>query len=1203
MQRSTPTSIRGRSARLRPLMLALCAAGCTTATMAQLRPGEVVVAPTALPDVVNKFHNNATKPDAIQITTNVTETSASMKIDQDATRGLIEMANMRLGSQASIDVTATSASAVTVLRAVDLNASYIYGRITANDRLFLVNPNGIYVGPGASISARGLALSALDISSEDAADNYARFMTQPHVVFRADTSAYGNTASYGSPVVEVDSKATLTSTDGGGVMLIGDHGVRNRGDIGGAGTGSITMLATGQAEVDIGDSGFIKLVASEAGPLRSMVPEGRVVVNEGTLDAPNGTITLLSQGWGFQRNVFGDPSGLSAYITEGSLNGVINTGTIKAQSSGGGLGGSVSMRAEGDEMAVLNSGTVDVRALDADSQAGSILLSAQHVLVGNVRGATAQLLASGPAGGGVIVLNNATTPFNEGDNTILVLPSAELNADAELLGDGGLIRLSGLDGLSLEQVRDGTNYSSVRAFGRLSARGGSNGGKGGVVEMGGDQVVVRSNDTDPFTDQAYGHATIQVGARAAGNAGGLWSVYSPGITIGNRVPGTDWFSTYINVDDINLVLNSGASVGMSTAYQFDAQVYSRDLTIEAGTWINQAEGGGGNYLYLQSGRDLVVENNTAITSSSGKLDVALVADADGDGRGSLILEGYRSGPVTLGAGRKQALAMPMAEGDAPITIQTNGGRLDLNGAKPVGQAGPEQDANYDAGVYISGTLINTQGATGRGDVFIQGAGGATGYLPDSSRVGPSQNGVTITGNTEITAGNVNIVGQSMSATGVSLSDTTISTDKGTIDVRGLSQGGTYRADVGQPIGVDIGSNVVLNAGQGHVKILGRGIREAVADVTAVPSAFGVRIQDLTITTSGGAAGQQITLVGQSGGSVGEGVSVSSGAPGLRVHDQAGSGLAATADLVIGASADANAPQALNLGTPYLNTTGRLNYRPAGVSSEGQLTESPATAIRVGTGAGGVPTNFIVRPQWFNAASNSSIPLGSAVVIGSNIHTGLISVENEALAGAGIVTLQNQGAGAAGIQLGAQSTTIQSLSLVSGGNITQSGAINVAQLNLLPSPGAGVQLNDAGNRISGISYDNRSTTPSVSAQAVPAASSRGGIAAYSVDQVTPNNSTFSALNVTYYREQTRLPVDDRPHKPFESSDALNELRTDVYVRGQLSRPQLCTPANTSGAVASEQTAVDPLSLEWTKVRRGAQLTNCSGVQADSNCSAF
>jgi len=1201
MQRSTPTSIRGRSARLRPLMLALCAAGCTTATMAQLRPGEVVVAPTALPDVVNKFHNNATKPDAIQITTNVTETSASMKIDQDATRGLIEMANMRLGSQASIDVNATSASAVTVLRAVDLNASYIYGRITANDRLFLVNPNGIYVGPGASISARGLALSALDISSEDAADNYARFMTQPHVVFRADTTAYGNTASYGSPVVEVDSKATLTSTDGGGVMLIGDYGVRNRGEITATGKGNIVLLATGQAEVDIGDSGFIKLVASEAGPYRQFVSEGRVVINEGLLDAPNGSVSLLSQGWGFLTNVYGDPSGLSFYITEGSLNGVINTGTIRAQGSGGGQG-SVSMVAEGDYTAVLNAGTVDVRALDVDSEAGSILLSAQNVVVGNTQG-TAALLASGPAGGGVIVLNNATTPFNEGNNTILVLPSAELNADAEQLGDGGLIRLSGLDGLSLEQVRDGTNYSSVRAFGRLSARGGTNGGKGGVVEMGGDQVVVRSNDTDPFTDQAYGRATIQVGARAAGNAGGLWSVYSPGITIGNRVPGTDWFSTYINVDDINQVLNSGASVGMSTAYQFDAQVYSRDLTIEAGTWINQAEGGGGNYLYLQSGRDLIVENNTAITSSAGKLDVALVADADGDGRGSLILEGYRSGPVTLGADRKQAQAMPMAEGDAPITIQTNGGRLDLNGAKPVGQAGPEQDANYDAGVYISGTSINTQGATGRGDVFIQGAGGVTGYQPDSSQTGPSQNGVTITGNTEITAGNVNIVGQSMSATGVSLRDTTISTDKGTIDIRGLSQGGTYRADVGQPIGVDIGSNVVLNAGQGHVKILGRGIREAVADVTAVPSAFGVRIQDLTITTSGGAAGQQIILVGQSGGSVGEGVSVSSGAPGLRVHDQAGSGLAATADLVVGASADANAPQALNLGTPYLNTTGRLNYRPAGVSSEGQLTESPATAIRVGTGAGGVPTNFIVRPQWFNAAFNSSIPLGSAVVIGSNIQSGLISVENEALAGAGIVTLQNQGAGAAGIQLGAQSTTIQSLSLVSGGNITQSGAINVAQLNLLPSPGAGVQLNDAGNRISSISYDNRSTTPSVSAQAVPAASSRGGIAAYSVDQTTPNNSTFSALDVTYYREQTRLPVDDRPHKPFESSDALNELRTDVYVRGQLSRPQLCTPANTSGAVASEQTAADPLSLEWTKVRRGAQLTNCSGVQADSNCSAF
>jgi hypothetical protein len=82
----------------------------------------------------------------------------------------------------------------------------------------------------------------------------------------------------------------------------------------------------------------------------------------------------------------------------------------------------------------------------------------------------------------------------------------------------------------------------------------------------------------------------------------------------------------------------------------------------------------------------------------------------------------------------------------------------------------------------------------------------------------------------------------------------------------------------------------------------------------------------------------------------------------------------------------------------------------------------------------------------------------------------------------------------------------------------------------------------------------------------------------------------------------VPRDVRP-RPFEGPDAINDLRTDVYLRGALTRMQLCTPAQTSGAQPVSVADADPLSLEWTKVRRGAQLTNCSGVQTENSCSAF
>jgi hypothetical protein len=941
------------------------------------------------------------------------------------------------------------------------------------------------------------------------------------------------------------------------------------------------------------------------------------VVNEGTIDAPNGTIELVSSGAGSGGNVFGDPTGLSGYFTEGALSGVFNSGKITAQGSGEGGQGKVIMQATGAGAIVANSGTIDVSARDARALAGSIVASAQRVAVGNdFEGASpAELIADGPTGGGQITLNNLTMFASEGgvNGEILVLSNSRLSANATDNGTGGTIKLSTMDGLNNEQLESGLYTGSVRAYGTFEAQGGVTGGDGGRLET--SATVVSVQDVD------WGRASIKVNARAAGFAGGLWTLYSPDITIGNLVPGANSGvgsdTTYINADDINTVLNSGASVGMSTAYEFDTKVFSGDLRIESGTQILQSLGGGGNKLYLQSGNDLVVQGGTSITSSSGSLDVALVADADENGKGSLVLDGTRNGNVDNSqvlslTSREQVLAVaPQAIGvAAPIVIKTNGGRLDLVGAKAAPADGGALPINSQDGVRISGTTIDTQGGNGRGDVFIKGAGGAEGS--DASTDGvmvSSRNGVTIDGGTTITAGNVNIIGNSQSAAGVRISDTTVSTDKGTIDIRGVSQGGTAVPSESQPIGVDIGSAVRLEAGQGNVKILGRGVRDAVANAAQLPPANGVRIDALTITTSGNAS-QQLTIVGQSGGSSGAGIDVvgvaSANNPegGLHVYEQGNSSVASAADLVIGASADASlAGRALKLGdAPALNVK-RVNYRPAGVSAAAEVTEAPAQAIRVGTTAGAVSTNFIIEPGWFNKAFNSKLLANPVTVIGSSAHTGQISVQDGALDGAGVVTLQNQGAGSAGISLGEQTEPgLAELNLATQGDVTQTGAIKVGTLSLVVGPQSRVTLNDPGNQIAGLSYDSNAPQPVVNSSAVP--QSRADIAGYSVDQSAPEANAFVplAVNFSFNRQTPEVPRDVRP-RPFEGPDAINDLRTDVYLRGALTRMQLCTPAQTSGAQPVSVADADPLSLEWTKVRRGAQLTNCSGVQTENSCSAF
>lgn len=1224
----------GAFVRLRPLMIALCAAGYASATLAVL-PTRTIDAGT-VPDLGNTYggitSNVSTSANgAVTLTINQSTTTGVIEVSRSSANGQYQISSLSVGSNAQVNIFAPTASSLTVLRSLGQDPSYIYGRITANDRLFVINPNGIYVGATGSVSAASVVMSALDLRSDYVVDNYAKLFADTHVVFTAGASGYGY-GSYGSPVVEIDKGATLTATDGGGVMLIGDRGVRNAGGISVGSGGEISLVAGGRVEVDIGDSGFIKLgtVADASGPNLPVDTTGRSVVNVGTLDAPNGTVTLHSNGDGNLNgnfnsgNVFGDPTRLSSLITEGDLTGVFNAGTIRANGVDGlnGGQGTVKLIAEGPNTVAMNSGTIDVSAKDARSLAGSILMSASTVMVGNRDGGTAQLLAEGPLGGGGITLNNAMVTGSESSSLIQILPSAKLSADATDNGNGGLIKLSTMDGLTDTQLENGSNYGRLLVHGTVQAQGGVNGGNGGTVETLG--TVVNVHDTD------LGRATILVGARGPGGVGGLWSLYSPYLTIGNRVPGASsgvgQSETYISSDDINAVLNSGGGVGMSTNYQGNSNVLSGNLNIESSTRISQTSGGGGNTLYLQSGNDLNVGSGTSITSTSGKLDVALVADGNKTGQGSLTLDGVLSS--------KQG---PLTEGDAPVTIATNGGRLVLTGAA----VPTKTTVNASEGVYISGAVLSTQGATERGDVFIQGAGGTPGFSNQLDTTVGSQNGVTIGGNTTITAGNINVLGNSQSASGVSISDATLNTDKGVIDIRGVSQGATSQPLLGQPIGVDIGAGVVINAGQGHVRILGRGVREAAG---GLPS-YGVRANDLTITTSGVNPGQQITIVGQSVGSAGAGIQVDAGQPGIQVYDQAstsGALIASNADIVIGASADAAAPQALNLGTattpaqlassgraPVFNTNGRLNFRPAGVSTEGNLTEATATAIRVGTVAGAIPTNFIVQPAWFNASVNPGISVGAVTVIGSNAHSGQISVEDGALNGAGKVTLQNQNEqasgspsgsgsgnktaaaaapGPGGIDLGAQTgaNPALNLTLATAGDITQSGPINVASLQVIGAPGSNVQLNNPGNKISSAIFNNGVLAPQINAQSLPQSTTTATATGYSVNTGAPEGNAFVPLAINFTtnpNERPYIPPEDRPKLPFESVDALNELRTDVYLHGQFSRPQLCTPANTLAAATAGAGGADPLSLEWTKVRRGAQLSNCSGVQADGNCSAF
>lgn len=1102
MKHNNANTPRRRSARLRPLMVALCAAGFAQAALAGL------VADNALPQVfvqeglvngVNVVRGNA----------NVVVNGNNMQIDQHSRNAFLEAYSFNVGSAASFKVNSDFTNGLTLARVTGFaQKSYLEGAVSANNHFVLVNPYGIYVG-GSVLTTGSITLAAKDLDPKLIENNYQALDDGAHLVFNTNV---GN--GYGDPTVEIAQGAQLTAGDGGSIFLIADR-VINRGAITTGLIGQIKLMAAGFTEVELGDSGFIKLVAANAG-------------------------------------------------TQGADRYVENFGTIRTD------GGSVSLTAYGSGSFINHYGVIDVSS--AAGKGGDITLSADDVYVGAGDGdSNAKLLADGATGGGVIEINNATVSGSiESSSYITVDSTAELSASAINSGDGGLIRLSTFTGLTLDEISANNNFGSLQAFGKLSARGGANGGNGGTVEMAAHNVVTR--------EEGRGAVTVDVSAGGPAGAGGLWSLYSPNLTIGSQTLGPNFSSatTYVNQTDINNVLNTGSSVSLSTSYQNSSQVAGGDLNIEGGTQLIRSAGTGTNTLFLQSSNDIVVGAGTSITSTSGKMNVVMLADADGNGVGSVRMQGVLSLRDLL-IPQRGMVRPQLVEGDNPVTINSNGGDVLISGAQGSMTTLPNAEPTSYAGVSMVGTEINTQGSDGaRGNVTIKGAGGG------SDGEGSGNSGVYID-SSNVTAGSTSIIGFSAGDSGVNLNRTTISTSNQLVSINGVSTA----VGSGSPTGVNIGTGVVINMGQGGAKILG------LADGK---DAVGVHIADLLLTTAPPSAGVRptFTLVGESRGSSGQGILAEGTA--IRMQTQ-GSTVVASADVIVGATADKTlAPSAMELGTPRWNTTGRINFRPMGLSLDNDqlsITESLDSAIRVGSSNANPASNFLVRPEWFvGAGSTADNPDVTQIVIGSSGHTGLISVDAGALQGAGPVSLQNQGDGSQGIALEAQSMAKQTLNLVTTGDVTQTGPLSVNVLNVIAGPQSKVLLNNAGNRINILASSGVSDA-AVSSVATPSAAGAQAIAGFS-----SVNNNFEQLDISY----TRMVLPPIP-RPFEGPDALSELRTDVYVKGQFGKPQICTPANTTGAAVGGASDIEPLSQEWSKVRRGAQLTNCSGVQADSNCSAF
>src|SRR5690606_2006290 len=84
----------------------------------------------------------------------ITQSGAQTQVVQDTARLSIDWDSFNVGSTERVHFVQPSSDAMALNRILDNNPSQIMGRIDANGRIILANPNGLIFGSGSSINVQ-----------------------------------------------------------------------------------------------------------------------------------------------------------------------------------------------------------------------------------------------------------------------------------------------------------------------------------------------------------------------------------------------------------------------------------------------------------------------------------------------------------------------------------------------------------------------------------------------------------------------------------------------------------------------------------------------------------------------------------------------------------------------------------------------------------------------------------------------------------------------------------------------------------------------------------------------------------------------------------------------------------------------------------------------------------------------------------------
>ena len=1018
-----------------------------------------------LPAVLGLLFSNPTaraNPTGAQVANgavNMESSGNSLRITA-SDKAIINWSSFSIGAGEMTHFVQPSATASVLNRVTSGDPSQILGTLQANGQVYLLNPNGIFVGNGAVIDVGGFMASTANLTDE-------AFKNGRDLNFTGASDA------------AIRNAGTITAHNGDVYLLAAN--VENTGTIR-ASQGTVGLMAGQGFYVKKQEAGSVKVMVNS-----SSLPgakKGIGVDNRGTIDAlranleadgnvyamainqagvvratgvnklADGTVALSAPGgkiFNSGQLIAANRDGSGGKISVAAAEVVTETASV-ITAAGAVDGGEVKIAAEGDN---LVSGQMSVDG--ATGKAGRIELTGDRLGLFD-----AKVTADGATGGGEVLVGGdyqGLNPLVQNASRTFVSKGSEISADATIAGDGGEV---------VVWSDNGTQF-----YGTISSQGGSVSGNGGFVEVSGkDYLDFRGT----------------VNTLAANGQTGMLLLDPSDLEINNSAT-TDTTNTAGTFTTDNT-----ANISNLQWADINAQLAATSVTVNTG-----APGTGG------TGQGVITINQAGALTNLGVGRSLTITASDGAGGGEIII----GADITSTGGGSLIFTAPTQISIGAFTITTAGGAVTLNGPTVLTGSATFDTTNggapgAGAGITFDGSIAGTSSdltlAAGVGNIMVNGAvGGDLAVL--GNLIITSANNVTFGGALDITVfvqqagtgvtsfqqnlntgGDFLFQGQQLefkAASGdnviggnINISNGGLFTTKGAVSLSalgGFTQDGSGANSLGGDVfvandltfqsGITLTGDVTLQSGSGSIDLqdtIGGNQNLTIIGMGAVTLGGGIGIGSLTPLFSLAVTGSTIAMNG--GGASTVGVQSYTGAVTLGADTALDAGAGnlvtfggtvggATHSLEVGTITSASNAQfdGVVSGLTTLNVFGTSLINTTGITTAGNQTYTGAVT--------GGTVEFAAGFTGIINLANPNNDFTGLITIGSGKAITLYDVNSLSLAGA---------------------STDQGQVFVAGGTITTSGAHAISGVGdmLIQSTGGGVTLGG------GTTYSGRNITVAV-----------------------------------------------------------------------------------------------------------------------------